>query len=822
MPGPTAGLNPGAKPTGTAGAGGGSTKPGGGDHVVPPGPTGTAGPTAPPASVPLGPHGLPDPETAKSGIDWNQILSDYGPPVRTVLEVGRLIPGWGLLAGFGADALNFQSDLASIPKSENADLATGLIVFRNFVNIGNNGLGHILYVNQLIQDGLAGSVVGAEFTPLTAAANEVLSGVKVGLDEVQMGTDIVIEVEALYESNHAPTSAEAEQWKQLADGYAANLLGDVVNITLDIISLASAGAANTAPVQQAREPLSLAGAFMKSAVPNIIGGLNGVIGVWLGNLMTAGRHAYEGSPTELREQALIYDVAGGFVDHEAGQARTTYTAVDAVIGAFEAYADQQIEQLNVVAGALSGGKTAFQLIRDAVQSGLEDMHNKLSMVEQLASLASNAQTNAAAISGACDTILGALDSLVIPSYNLPQVELGDSVLADATEYLANQATAAANALIRRTVANVQSRIDGVKDEVRGPVEAVQQKADNLGEWLALLATECGAMAGTLNGYIINFSEGLGKCTSAEQVMDLIIGQISDLTGMPKFTVQDMRDGWHSIGTYIDGYVALGQSLHQRATDLRQHADARESGIDAGPDFAPPPPLLPPGSGTGTAGRRVVVRRVVGRPPPSRRRRSRRDPRATRTMPVGRRQRLSSSSDSRIASSLIAASHSWQIGGSQPPASGRSVRPQVEHTNIGASSWVGAPARASAPPFVPASAGHDPRVPRLNQCVAESSIRRVSPIGCRPSPVASSPVARFARRPVAFRPTSSPRLPPVAILPTTAGAGDSRSSDSCRSESASIAGDLPCDSRRSAPPAPVRDVVSKLVVGLDPDYHRHAR
>ena len=599
MPGPTAGLNPGAKPTGTAGAAGGSTKPGGGDHVVPPGSTGTAGPTAPPASVPLGPHGLPDPETAKSGIDWNQILSDYGPPVRTVLEVGRLIPGWGLLAGFGADALNFQSDLASIPKSENADLATGLIVFRNFVNIGNNGLGHILYVNQLIQDGLAGSVVGAEFTPLTAAANEVLSGVKVGLDEVQMGTDIVIEVEALYESNHAPTSAEAEQWKQLADGYAANLLGDVVNITLDIISLASAGAANTAPVQQARQPLSLAGAFMKSAVPNIIGGLNGVIGVWLGNLMTAGRHAYEGSPTELREQALIYDMAGGFVDHEAGQARTTYTAVDAVIGAFEAYADQQIEQLNVVAGALSGGKTAFQLIRDAVQSGLEDMHNKLSMVEQLASLASSAQTNAAAISGACDTILGALDSLVIPSYNLPQVELGDSVLADATEYLANQATAAANALIRRTVANVQSRIDGVKDEVRGPVEAVQQKADNLGEWLALLATESAAMAGTLNGYIVKFSEGLGRCTSAEQVMDLIIGQISDLTGMPKFTVQDMRDGWHSIGTYIDGYVALGQSLHQRATDLRQHADARESGIDAGPDFAPPPPLLPPGSGTGT-------------------------------------------------------------------------------------------------------------------------------------------------------------------------------------------------------------------------------
>ena len=335
-PGPAAGLKPGAKP----GAGGGGPAPGGGDQAVPPGPAGPTGPSTP-ATVPAGPHGLPDPETAKSGIDWNQILSDYGPPVRTALEVGRLIPGWGLLAGLGADALNFQSDLASIPNSENADLATGLIVFRNFVNIGNNVVGHILYVDQLIQDGLAGSVVGAEFTPLTAAANDVLSVVKVGLDEVQMGTDIVIEVEALYESGHAPTSAEAEQWKQLADGYAANLMGDVVNITLDVISLASLGASNTGAVQQAREPMSLAGAFMKSAVPNIIGGINGVLGVWLGNLITAGRHAYDGTPTELREKALVYDMAGGFVENEAGQARMTYTAVDAVIGAFEAYADQQ-------------------------------------------------------------------------------------------------------------------------------------------------------------------------------------------------------------------------------------------------------------------------------------------------------------------------------------------------------------------------------------------------------------------------------------------------------------------------------------------------
>ena len=63
------------------------------------------------------------------------MLSDFGPPARTVLEIGRLVPGWGLLAGLAADSINFASDLSSMPDSENANLATGLVDSRNYVNI---------------------------------------------------------------------------------------------------------------------------------------------------------------------------------------------------------------------------------------------------------------------------------------------------------------------------------------------------------------------------------------------------------------------------------------------------------------------------------------------------------------------------------------------------------------------------------------------------------------------------------------------------------------------------------------------------------------
>ncbi|HYO44710.1 MAG TPA: hypothetical protein VES19_16035 [Candidatus Limnocylindrales bacterium] len=593
---------------GTTGVASGRAPAGPAPEAGPAGPATAPGPAPVPAparapATPTGPGGLPAPEAASTGVDWAKMLADYGPPARTVLELTRIVPGWGLLGGLAADSINFASDIAAIPNSENADLATGLIVFRNVVNVGNNGLGHILYVNQLIQDGLAGSVVGAEFVPLTAAANEALSTTKVVLDEVMMGTDIIVEVESLYQANHAPTSAEAEQWRALADGYAANILGDIVNLTLDVISLASAGAANTAPIQQGRQPLTLAAAFMRNATPNIISAVNGVLGVWLGSLITEGRTAFVGSPTDLRAQAAILDGAGLVVEAEGLQARTTYDGINVVIDALGAHADQQIAQINMVAEALSGGKSAFELIRDAVSGSLDDMAAKLAMVESLGVAASDGAANTAAIEAACETVLGALDEMVLPSVTLPSVDLGEGVVADAAEAVANEAAEAANGAITLAMSSVDGALDTAKDTIRGPVEAAQQQAGNLGEWLAILATQCAEMAGTLGGQISTFSEGLGRCTNIEQVIDLIIGQVSDLTGMPRVTVQEVRDAWNSVGPYIDQFIDLGTRMHGRATELRAHADLLESGgaTEAGPTVAAPPPEPPPNPGaTGTA------------------------------------------------------------------------------------------------------------------------------------------------------------------------------------------------------------------------------
>jgi hypothetical protein len=292
-------------------------------------------------------------------------------------------------------------------------------------------------------------------------------------------------------------------------------------------------------------------------------------------------------------------MAGGFIDVEAPQARATYNGINLVIGMFEAYAEDQIAQIDAVVGALSGGKSAFQVIRDAVKTGLDDMNGKIAMAQQLGEIATNAKTNADSISAACDAILSGLDSLVVPDVRLPSVDLGEGVLAGAAAAVANTAAEAANAAITLAISGVTAALDTAKDALRSPIQGIKERADGLGEWLAILAAKCTEMVGTLHEHIASFSEGLGHCNNVQDVIDLIIGQVSDLTGTPRFTVQDLRNSWNSVGPYIDQFAALGPQLHDHATALRAQAAELEEGGEASPTLAlPPGPPQNPGAGAG--------------------------------------------------------------------------------------------------------------------------------------------------------------------------------------------------------------------------------
>ena len=299
-----------------------------------------------------------------------------------------------------------------------------------------------------------------------------------------------------------------------------------------------------------------------------------------------------GNASRLRQQALVFDAAAGFVEAEAPQARTTYNGINVVIDAFEAYADDQVTQINAVVGALTGGQSAFQVIRNAVKTALDDMNAKVAMAQRLGETATNAKTNAASISAACTTALASIDSLVMPQVHIPSVDLGEGVLAEAASAVANTAAEAANAALQLAISGVSAALDVAKDAVRAPILDLQSHADGLGEWLAILATQCTEMVATLHAHIASFSEGLGHCSNVEEVINLVIGQVSDLTGMPRFTVQDMRNTWNSVGPAIDEFAAMAPQLHDRAAALRAQADELEAGTGAGPTFALPPGTPP--------------------------------------------------------------------------------------------------------------------------------------------------------------------------------------------------------------------------------------
>ncbi|MDR3546220.1 MAG: hypothetical protein P4L30_10695, partial [Candidatus Limnocylindrales bacterium] len=321
----------------------------------------------------------------------------------------------------------------------------------------------------------------------------------------------------------------------------------------------------------------------------------------LGEGMPGGPDGRAGQAASLRAQAVAYDMAGGFVEAEAPVARTTFDGINAVIDAFEAYAEDQVAQIDAVVGALTGGKSAFQFIRDAVTAGLDDMNRKLAMVQQLGASATNAQASAKSIAETCDSLLGSIDGLVMPSVHIPEVDLGEGIVASAASALANTAAEAANAALELAISGVSAALETAKDAVRAPILDIKGHAADIGEWLAILATKCTEMIATLHDRIASFSEGLGHCSNVTEVIDLIIGQVSDLTGMPRFTVQDMRNTWNGIGGYIDQFAALGPQLHEQAAALREQADQLAAGGEGGPTFAlPPGPPTNPGEGGGTA------------------------------------------------------------------------------------------------------------------------------------------------------------------------------------------------------------------------------
>src|SRR4029078_8978500 len=152
-----------------------------------------------------------------------------------------------------ADLMNARQDFAAI-QGEDAPEIKAFMAGRHAVAILNNGIGHVIYVVELVQDIATASVVGAEVDAITVPLNEVLLGIKVGVDSVQLLRDFGLICAAQYRSMKAPPgpagAASRAAWDGMVANYEANMVGDLVGGIFDIIDLSSAGFANAGPVKQ--------------------------------------------------------------------------------------------------------------------------------------------------------------------------------------------------------------------------------------------------------------------------------------------------------------------------------------------------------------------------------------------------------------------------------------------------------------------------------------------------------------------------------------------------------------------------------------------
>jgi hypothetical protein len=578
---------------------------------APAAPLAVAPPVKATAAVPVAEPSCKLFETVKGTTDFSTwTLDDILSGGRMALEFTRIIPGWGALTGLAADVTGAYQDMKAIPTGS-FPLTEALILTRSIVNAANNVVGHLKYVTELCQDGLAGSAVFAAFIPVSATAIELEALVKVYLDAVLFMLDAGVELGALYNQSLAdPKSQEFKDWQGLIDGYQANLIGDVVGTVLDVIALSSAGAANTGAIKQVTAMFPLGRLLIKNLGPiaiqfaqsffNVYGSCftqNAVQGPSTspapnGGSSTGAPANAIGLPTIARSgsgnrmaEAAAARVAAALVTSETSKARIAWTVVDTGITQMEAAANERLAEFDVVIKKLSGGKGLFEVIRDGSLQAIGTMRARVDQISDFEAMAASGRSAAEDVRGKADTALAKIDAFIVPEVTIPDVELGDGVLADLAESVASEVSGVANAALRATVGKVNEAVETTKAEIRPPVETTRDKATEFIDFLVIAEKFSLQQKATISTYADNLEKGMKKATGFESGVDVLIEQFTTLMGLPSFKIQDIRDEWAAIPSHFDRLDGLAADLQAHAARLEQEEEKQAAPVLAA--AAPP-------------------------------------------------------------------------------------------------------------------------------------------------------------------------------------------------------------------------------------------
>ncbi len=521
---------------------------------------GAAGPgIAGPAAAPGGGGGAP---SAASGIDWHQFWQNQKWNVaRTVLEAGRMIPGWGLLPGLASDAINGWQDVSSLNGVDADGFKTAMVV-RDAFSALDNVVGTVSYNVQLVQDIATASVVASEADAALVPINEFLSGLKAGMDGSLMAIDLIMESGALYnEINAPPGSAEEGKWRGVVNNYANNILGDTISVILDITSLASGGFSNSEGVKdvanEGKNVFSISKAFWNA----FKGASQGWLSTWGGNTPWHGIVKMQAGQTIVQEAAVIQLVYDGLTE-----------LIDA---AADSVADQ-IAQMELLLTVLNDGQDPVVQIRDAGVAGLAAMQQKIGQLQQLETSAGTAHDKATTIASWCDDATSTVNGLQVPHLTVPQADTG----SDTLDAVVNTVGGAAQVLVDELTSKITDLVTEAKSSIGDGLNTIKSNASDIAQFLQILQDQTAQQITYLQTTITDFMTKLANCQDFNQLFNTLLDEIGKAIGFDQgLSFEALRADWAQLGPLIPQLQALGQRLQE---------EGEEESKAALPAMTPPP------------------------------------------------------------------------------------------------------------------------------------------------------------------------------------------------------------------------------------------
>jgi hypothetical protein len=539
--------------------------------------------------------GGPDPASAASGQDWLAWFADTPLNViRSGLEITRVWPGVGAFTGLASDVANGFTDLYAI-KDEDAPVVKTVLVIRNILNALNNLIGHVNYLGQLISDAALLSVIGAELTAIADAIGMTLKEIKILLDLAIGIIDIGLWAAAEQKARNAGPAGKAA-WQGMVANYRANMIGDLATLLVDCWDAATA---TEGQGEMTKEALYSVRGFLQATRkfgPTLINWIQGLFNVW-GSKATASADASSSSADAAAPAAPVpavarvvagptvarLDVDGSSVARKAAsmvivneltQAKIAYGMADQMIDVAAQVVPHIVAHMEEQMRVVLGGRDPFEFFRDAGANILHSLSERAGALENAAVLSSSGKEKADAVRAGCDRALGVVDSLRLPSIDIPGADL--------------------------LLGPVRGAMDSAKNMARAPINDLRGSADEVAEFLQIFADGAREQVGWCRQQLQELSEGLARCNSFEDVANLMLGKIQEVLGTgTNMTVQDIRNYWNELGPQIDAAMQWAIELGQdgpvpaapaaAATAPATPADPSSGGASSAPSAAPLPP-----------------------------------------------------------------------------------------------------------------------------------------------------------------------------------------------------------------------------------------